>query len=105
MKFFTASVLVLCASTFSFNSYAETEGEKIFNRECAACHADNKEATGTMQLARTRGADKSVLTERTDLSADYIRYVVRHGLGAMPPFTPVGLTEDELISLTNHLTN
>jgi hypothetical protein len=45
------------------------------------------DAPGTLQLRRTRGKDHG-LPERTNLRADYIESVVRHGLRSMPPFVP-----------------
>ena len=57
-----------------------------------------------MQLSRTRGQDKALLTQRTDLAPDYIEYVVRHGLKSMPPFVPSDLTDDKLKALVRFLT-
>lgn len=81
------------------------DGQDIYERECVHCHGPGLESTGTQQLARTRGEDKALLTERDDLPATYIEYVVRHGLKAMPPFAPAGLTDDELAALTAYLAN
>ena len=67
------------------------------------CHGDSREATGTQQLARTRGQDKALLEKRDDLDAAYIALVVRHGLKAMPPFAPADLTDAKLQALTAYL--
>jgi cbb3-type cytochrome c oxidase subunit III len=56
----------------------------------------SSDGPATMQLRRTRGKDRALLTERTDLGADYIEYVVRHGLKSMPPFAPADLTDAKL---------
>jgi len=82
----------------------EIDGKAIYERECIQCHGPGLESTGTQQLARTRGEDKALLTERDDLPAPYIEYVVRHGLKAMPPFAPAGLNDAELAALTAYLT-
>jgi hypothetical protein len=58
---------------------------------------------GTMQLRRTRGADKALLTERTDLTSEYITFIVRHGLRSMPPFVPSDLTDTKLKALVGFL--
>ncbi|MCP5145878.1 MAG: cytochrome c [Gammaproteobacteria bacterium] len=80
-------------------------GKTVFERDCIQCHGPGNEAVGTLQLARTRGEDKALLTERTDLVPAYIEYIVRHGLNAMPPFVPSGLTETELKALVAYLTD
>lgn len=82
----------------------EINGSDVFDRHCVHCHADSKEAPGTLQLAIRRGPDKAVLTERDDLVPAYIEVVVRNGLNAMPPFTPADLTEDKLQALIDFLT-
>jgi mono/diheme cytochrome c family protein len=94
---------LLAGLSANITAGAETSGEAIYNRECVQCHGPGLESTGTQQLARTRGEDKALLTERDDLEAAYIEYVVRHGLRAMPPFAPAGLTDDELAALTEYL--
>jgi len=83
---------------------AELTGKEGFDRHCVHCHGPGNEATGTLQLARTRGEDKALLTERDDLPAVYIQYVVRHGLRAMPAFVPSDLTDAQLQALTDYLT-
>ena len=47
--------------------------------------------------------DKAVLAERDDLTAEYIDYIVRHGLMSMPPFKPSNITDAELKALTDYL--
>jgi len=82
---------------------AEMTGKEVFEHYCTYCHGSG-EGPGTMQLKRTRGADKAMLTERHDLAPDYIEYIVRHGLRSMPPFVPSDLTEAELRALVAFLT-
>ena len=45
------------------------------------------------------------MAERTNLTADYIEYVVRHGMRSMPPFAPSDLTDAKLKALVSFLTN
>lgn len=86
-------------------AYAEQgrSGKEIFNKHCVHCHAPGYEYPGTLQLSVTRGKDKGVLEERDDLNADYIRYIVRNGLRAMPPFKPTNITNEELKALADYL--
>lgn len=82
---------------------AELTGEEVFNRHCVHCHGPGGEMTGTQQLARTRGKDKALLTERDDLPAAYIQMIVRQGLKAMPAFVPSDLTDAQLRALADYL--
>jgi mono/diheme cytochrome c family protein len=81
----------------------EPKGSEVFEHYCSHCHGA-ADAPATMQLSRTRGKDKGLLTQRTDLAPDYIEYIVRHGLKSMPPFAPSDLDEARLKALIGFLT-
>ena len=81
---------------------AEMTGKGVFDHYCAQCHGSS-DGTGTLQLRRTRGNDRALLTERSDLTPDYIEYIVRHGLRSMPPFVPSDLTATQLAALEKFL--
>lgn len=78
-------------------------GQAVFKRHCSPCHAPGIEHPGTLQMSVTRGESKAVLERRRDLSADYMRQVVRQGLKTMPAFKPTTLTNEELEELTDYL--
>ena len=82
---------------------ADMTGQQVFEHYCSYCHG-SADGPGTMQLKRTRGADKALLAGRRDLASDYIEYIVRHGLKSMPPFVPSDLTEAKLRALVAFLT-
>ena len=82
---------------------AEMTGKEVFDHYCTYCHGA-ADGPGTMQLKRTRGAEKAFLTQRTDLASEYIESVVRHGLKSMPPFVPSDLSEVKLKALVAFLT-
>jgi cytochrome c5 len=82
---------------------AEMTGKAVFDHYCTYCHGSS-DGPGTMQLGRTRGKDQALLAERTNLTADYIEYVVRHGMRSMPPFAPSDLTDAKLKALASFLT-
>ena len=63
-------------------------GKQVFDRFCSECHAPGFGHPGTQELELTRGKALSILEQRKDLGADYVRYVVRHGLWEMPPYRP-----------------
>jgi mono/diheme cytochrome c family protein len=99
-----AATAALLSVTGHSAGAAELTGQEVFERHCVHCHGASNEAVGTLQLARTRGQDKALLTERRDLPPEYIRIVVRHGLRAMPAFVPSDLTDTQLQALTDYLT-
>ena len=80
----------------------ELKGKEVFEQYCSHCHGPG-DAPATVQLSRTRGKEKGLLTERTDLAPEYIEYIVRHGLKSMPPFAPSDLTEAKLKALVGFL--
>ncbi|HEY8519557.1 MAG TPA: cytochrome c [Gammaproteobacteria bacterium] len=82
---------------------AEPDGKEVFDRHCIHCHGPGSEP-GTLQLARTRGQERALLTERSDLVPEYIEAVVRNGLKAMPAFVPSDLTDVQLEALVQYLT-
>lgn len=82
---------------------ADTDGRTAFERHCVHCHADSREAPGTLMLEQRRGRDSAVLTDRDDLVDAYIRTVVRNGLNAMPSFTPSDLDAATLDALVAFL--
>jgi len=82
---------------------AEMNGKEVFGHYCTYCHG-SADGPGTMQLSRTRGKDKGLLTQRTDLAPEYIQYIVRHGLRSMPAFVPSDLTDARLKALLAFLT-
>lgn len=99
MSSFVASVLAVLATPAHA---ADMAGKEVFDHYCTYCHGSS-DGPGTMQLRRTRGKEQALLTERTNLTRDYIEYVVRHGLKSMPPFTPSDLTDAKLKALTAFL--
>ena len=99
-----SSLVLALADLANPASGAEMTGKEVFDHYCTYCHGA-ADGPGTMQLKRTRGPDKALLTGRTDLTAEYIENVVRHGLRSMPAFVPSDLTEARLKALVGFLTS
>src|SRR5262245_45083961 len=99
------NILFLCLA--SLNAFvvhaAEPSGKQVFDRHCAQCHAPGVGHPGTQRLGWSRGERYALLEQRKDLSADYIRAIVRHGLLEMPPFRPTEISETELDQLAAYL--
>ena len=78
-------------------------GKALFERTCAYCH--RQRGFGSEAMARRLGPPKALLEQRADLREAYIRYVVHHGLGNMPAYTPTDLSDAELGSIVAYLTH
>jgi len=84
--------------------FADTSvGESVFNKWCLGCHAQGPIFPGTIYLTRTRGPERAIISERTDLTAEYIELLVRKGMGGMPSFRRTEITNDQLNALVEHL--
>ena len=100
-----ASVLLMAASqafaadTTSTNA---SKGHEIFKAWCQPCHGEV--GPGTYMLEKRLGKEQSRIDRRTDLTGDYIRYVVRNGLNGMLPFRQTEVTDGELKDVIDYLT-
>lgn len=89
---------------------ADHPGREIFERQCAPCHAAGPGddgapmLPGTMALAAKYGGQRyGALELRTDLNADVLRYFVRNGIGAMPMFRKVELSDADIDAIAGYL--
>ena len=82
------------------------DGKVLFQVHCGYCHLTG--GMGTNLLTKQRmmvgeTPDKGLLANRTDLTADYVKSVVRMGKGAMPAQTKVDVTDAELEAVAKYL--
>ena len=70
------------------------EGEKLFHARCGYCHLAG--GTGTIMLGRRLGKDRTLLEQRSDLTAEYVKKITRVGLNSMPPHTRIEVPDSEL---------
>jgi mono/diheme cytochrome c family protein len=77
-------------------------GAGLFASHCGICHFQM--GPGTIMLGRRLGPEHALLAERTDLDPDYVKHVVREGIGGMPPQTRVDLTNVQLDAVAAWLT-
>ncbi len=78
-------------------------GEAVYAKWCDGCHMNSPFAPGTIQLRSLRGADLALLKNRRDLSADYIRHIVRKGRNGMPLFRRTEISAEQLDALLEYL--
>lgn len=82
------------------------DGEALFSNRCGACHLAGGMGTNlvTVQmLAAKRPPTDGLLANRQDLTADYVKSVVRMGKNAMPRLSKVDITDAELESVAAYL--
>jgi mono/diheme cytochrome c family protein len=82
------------------------DGRVLFEVRCGYCHLVG--GMGTNLLTKQRmmmgeTPDKGLLANRNDLTADYVKSVVRMGKQAMPAQTRVDITDAELEAVSKYL--
>ena len=79
-------------------------GVDVFAKWCAPCHANTPTAPGTMALhAKYHDALPAALEQRSDLTPELIRYVVRNGDTVMPIFRKTEVSDAQLDALIGYL--
>lgn len=104
-----AAMLGLCASLTLAQAptskapaaVATPPGQQLFRARCGGCHLDR--GFGTRVLSRRVDAGKALLEQRDDLTADYVRSVVRQGLGSMPVLRAEELDDARLGEISKYL--
>ena len=85
---------------------AGRDGAALFSNRCGTCHLAGGMGTNlltTQRVAAGEPPESGMLANRTDLTADYVRGVVRAGKVAMPPLSRVEVTDAELDSIATFL--
>jgi mono/diheme cytochrome c family protein len=82
------------------------DGEALFTNRCGACHLAAGMGTNLLtkqRIAAGQPPETGMLSNRTDLTADYVKTVVRQGRMAMPRLTHVDVTDAKLDSIADCL--
>lgn len=85
---------------------SKMEGQAIFSNRCGACHFEWGMGTNLItkqQIAMGNPPTMGLLVNRHDLTADYVKAVVRMGKNAMPRQTRVDITDAELAKVAAYL--
>jgi mono/diheme cytochrome c family protein len=87
-------------------------GHATYQFWCEGCHGKQSPfsiyhgpPSGTLMLQRLYdGKEPAVLSERTDLSAELIKFTVRHGRNFMPLFRKTEVSDAQLEDIAAYLT-
>ena len=83
---------------------AGDSGKANYERYCTACHGAGPDHPGTQALAaKYKGAEPAELERRTDLSAAFVIYTVRHGVSVMPAARKTEIGDADLKSIAAYL--
>jgi mono/diheme cytochrome c family protein len=80
--------------------------EALFSNRCGSCHLAGGMGTNLITKQRMMAGEPSetgMLTNRKDLTSDYVKTVVRQGKVAMPRLSRVEVTDPELESIAKYL--
>jgi mono/diheme cytochrome c family protein len=82
-------------------------GNAVYEKWCAPCHAAGPFHAGTagLQIKYKGSNEPAVLVERTDLTPVLVKFYVRNGSNAMPPFRKTEISPAELDALANFLSH
>jgi len=82
------------------------DGAALYRSYCGHCHLPwgmGANMLTAQRVAQGQAPESGLLENRTDLTADYVRAMVRHGGVAMPPLTRVQVTDAELDAIAAYL--
>jgi mono/diheme cytochrome c family protein len=81
-----------------------SHGRQVFDKWCAPCHGAGLGKPATAALAfKYKGDTPALLEERTDLTPEIVKTMVRTGVYTMPPFRKTEISDDDLDALAAYL--
>jgi mono/diheme cytochrome c family protein len=82
----------------------QSHGRQVFEKWCAPCHGAGLGKPATAALAfKYKGETPALLEERTDLTPEIVKSMVRTGVYTMPPFRKTEISDDDLDALAAYL--
>ena len=100
-----AALALGAALAMQANAQGEpARGRQVFDKWCAPCHGAGLGKPATAALAfKYKGAKPALLEERTDLTPDVVKYMVRHGVYTMPASRKTEISDNDLDALAAYL--
>jgi mono/diheme cytochrome c family protein len=98
----------LAGSAAAAESGQPERGRAAYQYWCATCHAagqwEGRQLPGTISLQlKYNGSRPAALEERTDLTPEYVSYVIRHGSGGMPFFRKTEISDRDMGDIAAYL--
>jgi mono/diheme cytochrome c family protein len=111
------TLVILCgmlaiAPAFGQDRAAQiAQGKQLFEYWCATCHGPGIGNFGAKYLpgeqalrAKYKGAVPGLLSERTDLTPEFVKLFVRQGISIMPFFRKTEIDDQQLDAIAAYLT-
>lgn len=105
-----AAMAAVSVSTAHAGEADHAKGKAAFAYSCAPCHGPGKGAGNSKFLPGTealnvkyKGARPGLLEDRTDLTPDFVKFMVRRGVEAMPSFRKTELSDENLDAIALYL--
>jgi (+)-pinoresinol hydroxylase len=100
----TAAVSLLGRGSLAQDAESFAAGRAVYSKWCAPCHDPGVSHPGTHALTvKYQGVKPGVLLEWKDLSANTVKFFVRHGISVMPQFRKTEISDWELDALAAYL--
>ncbi|MEO6186520.1 MAG: cytochrome c [Steroidobacteraceae bacterium] len=96
------ALLVAAGAASAAQAAPPSDGKALFTARCGMCHQTIGMAVAILSR-RPGDASKGLLEERTDLSAAFIRTVVRTGIINMPRIARGEVSDPELAQIASYL--
>lgn len=99
--------LLFMVSVYGNTSLADSNdhaGKQTYDMWCGHCHEPSTGPhPGTQMLTLSRGSEFALIKGNDNLQAEYIRTVVRRGLGMMPALRKTEISDEHLNALILYL--
>ena len=88
------------------NGAGQPRGYVQYQNYCSSCHAAGPEARPGYEALKARYGDKepAALSDRTDLTPELVRTMVRTGISIMPFFRKTEISDADLDAIAAYLT-
>jgi mono/diheme cytochrome c family protein len=102
LRIIAAALGMMGAASAVSAAAAAIDGDLVYTRQCAPCHAEGMPGTLALQL-KYEGVRPARIDRWPDLTPEVTRAVVRNGVGAMPRFRKTEIVDSELDALAARL--
>jgi mono/diheme cytochrome c family protein len=102
--FIFATSAMIVGTSFTQVALAQKSAPAAYEKWCSPCHAPGPGHPGTQSLQiKYKDSLPAVLEDRTDLTADVVKTMVRQGVLMMAPFRKTEVSDAELDAIAAYL--